>query len=85
LASVQEPRRSLTTDPFGVTRIVAPNMPGVRMIASKRVQHFGKGAAATEAMRLASITGMPHHIVEQITSRRQAIEGYARAMALQRV
>jgi hypothetical protein len=47
--------------------------------------HPSKGAAATEAMRLASITGMPHHIVEQITSRRQAIEGYARATALQRV
>ena len=46
--------------------------------------HPSKGAAATEAVRLASITGMTHHIVEQITSRRQAIEGYGRAIAHQR-
>jgi hypothetical protein len=46
--------------------------------------HPSKGAAATEAMRLASITGMTHHIVEQITSRRFAVEGYGRATALQR-
>ena len=46
--------------------------------------HPSKGAAAAEALRLASITGMQHHIVEQITSRRRAIEGYGRAIAHQR-
>ena len=46
--------------------------------------HPSKGAAAVEAMRLASITGMSHHVVEQITSRRLALESYGRAIGLQR-
>jgi hypothetical protein len=46
--------------------------------------HPSKGAAAVEAMRLASITGMSHHVVEQITSRRFALESYGRAIGLQR-
>jgi hypothetical protein len=46
--------------------------------------HPSKGAAAAEALRLASITGMPHHIVEQIAPRRFAAAGYGRATAHQR-
>ena len=46
--------------------------------------HPSQGAAAMEAMRLASITRMPHHIVEQIAPRRLAAAGYGRATAHQR-
>lgn len=41
-----------------------------------------KGLAAMEALRLASSTGAAHHIVEQIISRRVAIEQQARPIAL---
>jgi hypothetical protein len=43
-----------------------------------------RGLAATEALRLADATGATHHIAEQIMSRREAIEQYARAMVMLR-
>ncbi|KAB2937100.1 MAG: hypothetical protein K8F92_12010 [Hyphomicrobium sp.] len=41
-----------------------------------------QGLAATEALRMASASGATHHIVEQIISRRAAIEQYARLQAM---
>ena len=42
------------------------------------------GLAAKEALRLATATGVPHHIVEQILSRSAAIEQQARPYVTRR-
>ena len=69
-------------------------MPMVRRWAIFRVAdetfiqvgaHPSKGLAAMEALRLASGTGMTHHIAEQILSRQAAVDEHARAPALRRL
>ena len=60
------------------------DLPGVQTRTSSPLRAIARYLRVTASGRLASITGMTHHIVEQITSRRQAIEGYGRAIAHQR-
>jgi 3-hydroxyisobutyrate dehydrogenase-like beta-hydroxyacid dehydrogenase len=43
-----------------------------------------QGVAAAEALRLASATGATHHVVEQIISRRAAIEQQTRPQVMRR-
>jgi hypothetical protein len=46
--------------------------------------HPSKGMAAAEALRMASYSGIPHHIAEQIISRHAALEQHARPPIVRR-
>lgn len=68
-------------------------MAMVRRWAIYRVadEHFvqvasqpSQGSAAAEALRLASATGATHHVVEQIISRRAAVELQTRPQVMRR-